>query len=96
VDELIRTAMRERRLVEFWLHGLRRVGEPHVYGIHRGVRQLLLYQVAGETRSGGLPDWRRADLPEVSQLRILDEKFPGARLAMSRHRGWDVVLERVH
>ena len=67
-DELIRTAIRERRLVEFRLHGLRRISEPHLYGIYKGARQILVYQISGESRSGDLPDWRRADLEEILGL----------------------------
>lgn len=92
VEQLLRRAIRERRLVEFWLHALRRVGEPHLYGVHKGVAQLLLYQTSGESRSGGLPAWRRVNLEEVHGLRVLEERFAGGRLA-GRRGDWDEVLE---
>ena len=95
IDRLIREAIEGRYLVEFRLHGLRRVAEPHLYGIYRGARQLLVYQVGGESKSGDLPDWRRADLAEMSGLRLLEGRFEGQRIASSRHTQWDVVLARV-
>lgn len=91
MDALIRQAILERRLVEFWLHGLRRVAEVHLYGVHKGVTQLLVYQVAGESKSGGLPYWRRVDVLEMSRLRLLAEGFSGRRLS-SRPDGWDQIL----
>jgi hypothetical protein len=94
-EQAIRLAIRERRLIEFRLHGLRRIAEPHLYGVYRGARQLLLYQVGGESKSGDLPDWRRAGLPEISDVRLLDECFDGPRLPSPRHTQWDIVLERV-
>ena len=95
IDEVVRTAIRERRLIEFWLQGLRRIAEPHLYGIHKATRQLLVYQVGGESRSGDLPDWRRTDLAEMSGLRLLEDTFAGPRISSSRHTQWDVVLARV-
>lgn len=95
MDQLICLAIRERRLIEFWLHGFKRVAEPHLYGVHRGVRQLLVYQTGGGSRSGRLPAWRRVDLNEVLQLTLLDTRFPGRRLAARRHTDWDQILEVV-
>jgi hypothetical protein len=77
------------------LQGLRRIGEPHVYGIRRGVPQLLVYQTRGESKSGRLPNWRTADLKDITHLRVLDETFLEPRLPADRHVGWDAVLEEV-
>jgi hypothetical protein len=95
MDELIRRAIRERRLIEFTLHGLPRVAEPHVYGVCKRTTQLLIYQVRGQSRSGGLPDWRRVDILEMQGARLLDEVFSTPRMAMERHKGWDRVFARV-
>ena len=93
MDAVIRMAISNKHLVEFTYHGLRRVAEPHVYGVHRGKQLLLAYQVGGASSSGGLPNWRRVDLSGISQLRVLDEHFPGARPGPSaRHSKFDVVL----
>jgi hypothetical protein len=97
MDAVIRMAISNKQLVEFTYHGLRRVAEPHVYGVLRGKHQLLTYQVAGESSSGRLPDWRRVELSGISGLRVLDEHFPGARPSPSgRQSKFDAVLAVVH
>lgn len=86
---VIRTAIKERRLIEFSLHGLRRVAEPHVLGEHAGMIQVLVYQVAGETSSSRLKHWRRVVLADVVDLRLLTETFPGSRT--DRYVDWDRI-----
>jgi hypothetical protein len=90
MDELVRRAVLERRLVEFNLHGLQRVAEPHLYGICKGVEQILVFQVGGQSRSGGLPNWRRVDVVEMSGLRVLDDFFAARLEALPP--GWDQIL----
>jgi len=94
-DELILHAIQERRLIGFTLHGLARVGEPHVYGVYRQAKQLLIYQVRGESRSGGLPDWRRVDVLEMRNPVLLDEIFSTPRVTRAGHTEWDLVFARV-
>jgi hypothetical protein len=94
-DELIRRAIRERRLIEFMLHGLQRVAEPHVYGAYRGTTQLLIYQVRGQSRSGGLPDWRRVDVSEMRNALLSDERFATPRVTGRGLTEWDLVFARV-
>jgi hypothetical protein len=94
--EAIGRAIRERRLVEFELGGLRRVAEPHDYGIHAGVERLLVYQIGGESRSGRLPNWREVHVAKIESLRVLDETFAGPRAAPSGpHKKWDTLLASV-
>lgn len=91
--ERLKAAIAERRLVEFVLNGLPRVAEPHVYGIHKGERQLLFYQIAGESKSGGLPYWRRSAVSTFSQLRVIERSFKGSR---EKHYGaWDEIIATV-
>jgi hypothetical protein len=96
LDPLIRTAIRERRLVELEVNGLRRVAEPHTYGERNGTKQLLLYQVAGASKSGHLPDWRWAKVQDISDFHVLDTTFSARPTPSgSRHVRWDEVFERV-
>ena len=96
MDQLIREAITEKKLIEFHYKGHHRIAEPHVYGRKGGVDQLLVYQVRGESSSGGLPEWRRVNLPDVSGLRILDETFSGRKLTPSgEHSTWDHIYECV-
>lgn len=96
VDRLLRKAIAEKRLIQFVLHGRVRIAEPHDYGVRKGVPQLLAYQVAGESQSGGLPQWRWVKLSEASDFVLLDATFAGSRGAESRdHSVWDEVYARV-
>jgi hypothetical protein len=95
-DELVRTAMARRALISFTLDGCQRIAEPHDYGIHKGVPRLFFYQVGGRSRSGAALGWRWATLDKMSELRILDETFPGPRPAPSgRHVQWDRLIASV-
>jgi hypothetical protein len=95
-DETIRTAIAEKRLLSFELHGLPRLAEPHDYGVIKGVRKLLFYQVGGASRSGKPVGWRWAVLAEISSLKMLEQRFAGSRPAPSgRHAHWDELIATV-
>jgi len=87
--ETIRGAIREKHLIEFNLHGLPRVAEPHVLGEHREQWQVLVYQVRGESRSARLPHWRRILIDEIVDLQVLTETFAGSRT--DRYVDWDRI-----
>jgi len=96
IDRIIRQAIAERRLLQVTLNGCVRVVEPHDYGIKKGVRQLLAYQIGGESSSGGLPDWRWLHIAKISDASLLDGTFPGGRdTPANLHQGWDVLFLRV-
>jgi hypothetical protein len=96
LDFALRTAIRDRRLVSFSLHGLPRRAEPHDYGIIGGVPKLFFYQMGGASRSGRPFGWRWADLDEIVDLRLLDETFAGHRASPTgRHINWEVLLASV-
>ena len=95
VDELLRTAMEQRRLVELIYHERLRVIEPHDYGVHRGLVKLLGYQVGGSS-SGRLPNWRWMEVNLISNLRLLNRTFAGGRASASgKHHRWDQLFLRV-
>ena len=94
--DTIRGAIRERRKLEFVYHGLTRIAEPHVAGTKDGREGILTYQTGGQSSSGKLPNWRRLYLDEISQLRVLDDTFPGKRESPSgMHSAWDEIYEIV-
>ena len=83
-DKLVKTAIRERRLVAFILDGRPRLGEPHDYGLIDGEPRLFFYQVGGESRSGRPRGWRWAVPSKVSSctcwtntLAVLGPCLPG-------------------
>ena len=93
VDELIRQAIAESRVVAFRHRGQRRIGEPQLYGKANGEPQLLLYQTGGSSfTSGPYPVWRRCSLSEITRFVVTSRTFPGARLdPKGEHPDWDEV-----
>lgn len=79
MNDLIRTAIAEKRIIEFDYDGYHRIAEPHIYGVLNGINELLTFQLRGGSSSGGIPDWRRFKLQGISNLKLLDEHFPGKR-----------------
>jgi hypothetical protein len=95
IDELLRKAIQERRLVQFVYKHKRRIVEPHDYGIHNGSIKLFGYQVGGWS-SEPLPSWRWALVNSISDLCLLAQQFPGRRPSPSgRHHQWEQIFVRV-
>ena len=96
IDQLLRAAIAQKRLVAFWLDGCERVAEPHDYGVMNGTIRLFFYQVGGASRSGRPIGWRWAELGKITDLRVLDDRFAGARAAPSgRHVQWEKLYASV-
>jgi len=93
MEKLILEAIANKKMIEFHYKNLRRIAEPHVYGVTNGVKQVLVYQTGGHSSNGGLSDWRRFDLARMSQFAMLAQTFPGRRLIPSgRHSSWDARI----
>ncbi len=93
IDNIIRTAISNRNIIEFTYHGRDRIAEPHVYGVYKGRRQLLVYQIGGHTSSGDLPDWRRINVDEILSIQITQQNFYGPRPNPSgEHSRFDEIL----
>jgi hypothetical protein len=94
VEHKLKSAILNKRLIEFEYGGFKRIGEPHVLGTRHGVMQLLLYQLGGGSSSGGkLPQWRRLNVSEMSKLKVTDQSFYGARQSPSgQHSGFDRII----
>ena len=93
LDAAIRQAIHARRIVELDARGLHRVAEVHVYGLCNGIPELLLFQLAGETRSGALPHWRRVKIADISAFTLTSRVFSGPRAG--EHNKWDLVIAQV-
>ena len=81
LDEEIRQAITERRVVGFRYNGQRRRGELHLYGKSRGQPTVLLYMTGGSFMGGPYPTWRRCDVSAITRFGISTETFPSPRLA---------------
>jgi hypothetical protein len=89
-------AINNRHQISFMYQGKLRIAEPHDYGIQNERERLLTYQVGGRSSSGRLPDWRWFDVAKISDFEVLQQTFPGNRVAPSgNHRQWDVLFARV-
>jgi len=95
IDELLRKAIQQKRLVRLSYKNKMRIVEPHDYGIHKGSVKLLGYQVGG-TSSGPLPNWRWMEIDGISELQLLNHRFRGGRAEQAgKHHEWDQVFSRV-
>lgn len=93
IDDLIRTAIISKNIIEFRYHGYHRIAEPHLFGIHKGRKQLLVYQMAGQSASGSIPGWRRVNVDEMSLAKITSQTFAGQRpYASGEHSDFDAIL----
>jgi predicted DNA-binding transcriptional regulator YafY len=96
VHQLILTAIHERRLLRFTYLDKIRIVEPHDYGMQKETVNLFAYQIAGESSSRGLPDWRKFAVPRISGLELLEKLFPGSRaVPAQKHQEWDMLFARV-
>lgn len=96
VHQFILTAIHERRLLRFTYLDKIRIVEPHDYGMQKETVNLFTYQIAGESSSSHLPDWRKFAVRSMSKLELLDESFPGSRsIPSQKHQQWDVLFARV-
>lgn len=92
-DNMIRTAIANKQIVRFYYHGYERIAEPHIYGRKSGKIQVLFYQIGGGSSSGGLPNWRRMEVDEMSGFQTTDKNFPGPRPYPSgEHSDWDEIF----
>src|SRR5882724_124025 len=95
VDQLLRTAIEQKRLIQFVYRNKERIVEPHDYGIHNGRAKLLAYQVGGAS-SERIPNWRWIETDSISNFHVRNETFPGGRRAPSgKHHKWDKLFIRV-
>lgn len=86
-------AISKRMMIDFSYGGYQRIVEPHIYGRHGGVEQLLVYQVGGGSASGGLPQWRRLDISRISGFNVRPEIFSGPRPTVTgQHSNWDEIF----
>ena len=94
-DPLLCRAIEHRRMIRLIYHGKPRVVEPHDHGVLNGTRQLLGYQLAGQS-SRPLPNWIFMKVDEMVDVELLQETFPGGRPTPSgKHRHWDILFIRV-
>jgi hypothetical protein len=96
INPLLWTAIEQRRLIQLFYKNRERIVEPHDYGIHKGLVKLFGYQVGGSS-SHKLPNWRWMEEDLISDIRLLNQTFPGGRPTHSgKHHKWDKLFIRVN
>lgn len=92
-EDLIQSAIQNKKIIEFDYHEHHRIAEPHIYGILGGEEDILVFQTGGSSSSGGLPQWRRMHVSEISNLIIADQTFAGHReTPTGKHSSFDTIL----
>jgi hypothetical protein len=92
-EDMLVAAIHDQRVVEFEYGSRHRIAEPHTLGVSTsGVKQLLSYQIGGESRSGGLPDWRRFDLDGILDLTVREQGFPRRPTPSGEHARWETLI----
>lgn len=95
IDELLRTAIEQKRLIRFNYKDKPRIIEPHDYGVHKGLVKLFGFQVGGLS-SQPLPNWRWVLVNSISNPDLLNRTFSGRRsTASGKHHRWDRIFIRV-
>jgi hypothetical protein len=97
LDDQLRFAIAKKRLIQLSYEGSRRLGEPHDYGVQKGITRVLVYQLR---KSAGSPrdavGWRLLETVKISDCVVLEQEFPGTRARSDqRHHAWDVLYARV-
>jgi hypothetical protein len=98
IDEQLRFAIANKRLIQLRYHGHLRVAEPHDYGVQKGTTKLLIYQVRGpaSAQRSDVRGWRLLEVSKIDGCLVLEETFPGSRGPSHQHHYvWDVVYARV-
>jgi hypothetical protein len=95
LDQLLRTAIEQTRLLQLRYRGKVRIVEPHDYGEYNGTIKLLTWQIGGVS-SSPLPNWRWMETSLISDAQMLDQTFAGGRPTPSgKHHKWDRLFLRV-
>ncbi len=98
IDEQLRFAIANKRLIQLGYAGRLRVVEPHDYGVHKRTTMLLACQrrESAEMQRPSGQSWRLFDVSKIESYSVLDETFQGSRGEAHRHHHtWNVLYARV-
>ena len=98
LDDRIRFAITNKRLIELVYHSRRRIAEPHDYGALNHTAKLLVYQLgtSGEAGTKDVTGWRLLEVAEITACLVREEMFAGSRgRSYDQHLSWEVIYARV-
>jgi hypothetical protein len=79
LDERIRRAVAEKRLLELRYKSTVRLAEPHDYGVIDGIERLLIFQLHGPDSGKGAVGWRLLDVVKIESCVVTAQTFAGSR-----------------
>ena len=96
LDERIRRAIAEKRLLEIRYKTAVRLVEPHDYGVIDGTERLLIFQLRGPDSGKGAVGWRLLDVVKLESCVVTDHVFAGSRgQSHQQHYQWETLYARV-
>ena len=96
LDECIRRAIAEKRLLQIGYKKAIRLAEPHDYGIVEGTERLLIFQLRGPDSGKGAVGWRLLDVVKIESCVITGQTFAGSRgQSHQQHNQWEALFARV-
>jgi hypothetical protein len=96
LDERIRRAIAEKRLLQLHYKRAVRLAEPHDYGVIDGTPRLLIFQLQGPDSGKGTVGWRLLDVVEIESCVVTDRTFAGSRgQSHQQHYQWKTLYARV-
>ena len=74
-------AIENKKVIEFFYEGHKRIVEPYCYGIHKttGNEVFCAYQIGGYSSSEKTPYWRIYIVSKMLGIRITDDQFEKPR-----------------
>ncbi len=94
LDQMLRSAIKSKNLIQFVYKNNKRIVEPHDYGVQNGIVRLFCWQVGGKS-SSHIPGWRMIDVEGMQDCEVFDKHFAGNREVQGKHHRWDEVFIRV-
>ena len=80
MNEVIKSAIENKKVIEFYYKDNLRIVEPFVYGISRtGKESLRAFQVAGTSADSNSVSWKLFTIEKLSNLIVKEESFVGDR-----------------
>lgn len=79
LDERIRRAIAEKRLLEIRYKRAVHLAEPHDYGVIDGTERLLIFQLHGPDSGKRAVGWRLLDVVKIESCVVTDQTFAGSR-----------------
>lgn len=78
-------AIQSRQILTFTYDGQPRTVEPHAYGLSTaGNKVIRVYQTAGRSNSGRVPDWTLMTVSKIVGLTMTGSSFSSARPGYKR------------